>query len=82
MMMIWAIQYWRQLFLVGALIAIAGYHFNAVRTARKEGFAQCVAAASQDVDRRIRNALEADKRAGSGAGNGGLLDNDGFRRHE
>jgi len=80
MMMIWVIQYWRQLALVGVLIAIAGYHFNAVRSARKEGFAQCVAAASQDVDRRIRNALEADKRAGSGAGNGGLLDSDGQRR--
>lgn len=73
-------QWWRQIAVVALLAGVLGYHWNAVRLAEKRGHAECVQAASVDMDRRIKNALEADKRAGAGATGGRLLDNDGFRR--
>lgn len=75
-------SYWRQLALVGIVIAVFAYHWNAVRTARNEGFAMCQAEAQKDINRRLNNALETEKRLrDSGAlSDKRLFDNDGFRR--
>lgn len=77
---VFAFQWWRQIAFAAFILGVLGYHWNAVRLAEKRGYAECTQAASADVDRRIKNALEADKRAGIGATNGRLLDNDGQRR--
>ena len=79
-----ALSYWRQIALVSMILAVFAYHWNAVRSARKEGFAMCQAEAQKDINRRLNNALEAEKRLrDSGAlSDKRLFDNDGFRRPE
>jgi hypothetical protein len=80
-MILFFFQWWRQIALVAVLAAIYGYHANEVRKARNEGIAVCEARASADVDRRIKNALEAERGVIFGNGNG-RLSNDGFKRNE
>lgn len=79
-MILFALQWWRQIALIAVLAGIYGYHWNAVRQAKNEGFALCEARASADVDRRIKNALEAERGLGAGGNDKRLFDNDGQRR--
>ena len=55
------IRFWKPLAIAGVLSAGYGWHWNEVRKARNEGFAMCEAQARADVDRRIKNALEAER---------------------
>lgn len=78
-MILFIFQWWRQIALVAVLAGIYGYHWNAIRQAKNEGFALCEARASADVDRRIKNALEAERNL-SGGDAGKRLHDDGFKR--
>ena len=80
-MILFALQWWRQIALVAVLAGIYGYHWNALRQAKNEGFALCEARASADVDRRIKNALEAERRIIFGNDADGMRD-DGFKRKD
>lgn len=69
---LFVVQWWRQIALVVMLAGVIGYHWNAVREARKQGMAECVSMASADVDRRIKDALENERRVTGGDASGGV----------
>ncbi len=53
------IQWHRQLAIVGILVLIYAYHWNAVRSAKNEGFAMCQAVVEQANKASERKANEA-----------------------
>ena len=75
------IRFWKPLAIAGVLAAGYGWHWNEVRKARNEGFAMCEAQARADVDRRIKNALEAERRIIFGNDADRMRD-DGFKRKD
>ncbi len=81
-MILFAFRWWKEIALVAVLAGIYGYHWNAIRQAKNEGFALCEARASADVDRRIKNALEAERNLSGGNAGKRLHDDDGLRRDE
>lgn len=79
MSLLFIAQWWRQIALVSIIIAIYAYHWNAVREARNDGIRVCAERASADVDRRIKNALEAERRIIFN-NSSERLSSDGFKR--
>lgn len=79
--LLFKIGMWREAVIVGILASVYGYHVNEVRKARNEGFAQCEAKGIEDAKKRVKNALEAERRILFGNDADGLRD-DGFRRKD
>lgn len=74
-------RFWRPLVLASVFGAAVAWHLAEVRHARLAGIEACKLRASDELDRRLQNALDAENRLRDPlVDGGGFLPSDGFKR--
>lgn len=72
---------WKVWLVAGGIALLMFGYWRVDTIAEKRGFAMCEASARIDMDRRVKNALDAENALrGDMSRDRGLLNNDGFKR--